>query len=229
MQETITHEQEITIPKIDPDEVIDFMNIDETDYSSFTMAQRLRHFEVEGYVVLPDVLDAKLIAKLKAELADIPMRPKPYSEYQTTGAIQPQWFSRTTAELIGHPPMIEFFTALMGPDIVFTRGFFQRTNPGSPGISVHTDGQPHGSSIFDYEGSSPRLLRVLYYPRRPYPKTRTVSTDSAEPSLLPRTGKSLRALQVPSGRTHPVFESRISSHHSKHYVPCHAPKYGQVA
>ena len=28
---------------------------------------------------------------------------------------------------------------------------------------MHTDGQPHGSSIFDYEGSSPRLLRVLYY------------------------------------------------------------------
>ena len=163
MQEAITHEQEITIPKIDPDELIDFMNIDETDFGSFTMAQQIRHFEVEGYVVLPDVLDAELIAKLKAELADIPMRPKPYSEYQTTGAIQPQWFSHTTAELIGHPPMIEFLTELMGPDIVFTRGFFQRTNPGSPGISMHTDGQPHGSSIFDYEGSSPRLLRVLYY------------------------------------------------------------------
>ena len=28
---------------------------------------------------------------------------------------------------------------------------------------MHTDGQPFGSSIFDYEGSSPRLLRVLYY------------------------------------------------------------------
>ena len=41
MQETITHEQEITIPKIDPDEVIDFMNIDETDFSSFTMSQRV--------------------------------------------------------------------------------------------------------------------------------------------------------------------------------------------
>ena len=31
------------------------------------------------------------------------------------------------------------------------------------GISLHTDGQPFGSSIFGYEGSSPRLLRVLYY------------------------------------------------------------------
>ena len=157
MQEVATPEQKTVIPEIHPDEVIDFMNIDETDFSSFTMAQRIRHFEVEGYVVLPDMLDAELIAKLKAELVDMRMSPKPYSEYQTVGSVQPQWFSRTTAELIGHPPMIEFLTELMGPDIVFTRGFFQRTNPGSPGISVHTDGQPHGSSIFDYEGSSPRL------------------------------------------------------------------------
>ena len=198
MQETITHEQEITIPEIDPNEVIDFMNIDETDFSSFTMSQRVRHFEVEGYVVLPDMLDAELIAKLKAELADIPMRPKPYSEYQTTGAIQPQWFSRTTAELIGHPPMIEFFTALMGPDIVFTRGFFQRTNPGSPGISVHTDGQPHGSSIFDYEGSSPRLLRVLYYLDDLIPKR-------APFRLIPRSHLSFHAQASPYVRykSHP--------------------------
>ena len=97
MQEVATPEQEITIPEIHPDEVIDFMNIDKTDYSSFTMAQRIRHFEVEGYVVLPDMLDAELIAKLKAELADMPMSPKPYSEYQTVGSGQPQWFSHTTA------------------------------------------------------------------------------------------------------------------------------------
>ena len=155
--------KETDIPVIDPNEVIDFMNIDETDFRSFTLAQRIRHFEVEGYVVLPDILSAEHIARLKAELADTPMGVKPYSDYQTVGKQQPQWISRAVAELIGHPPTIEFLTELMGPDIVFTRGFFQRTLPGSPGISMHTDGQPHGSSIFDYEGSSPRLLRVLYY------------------------------------------------------------------
>ncbi|MCZ6633918.1 MAG: phytanoyl-CoA dioxygenase family protein [bacterium] len=154
---------EATIPEIDPNEVIDFMNVDQTDFGSFTLGQQIRHLEAEGYVVLPDMLDADHIAKLKSELADMPMRPKPYSEYLTTGAKQPQWFSRAVAELIGHPPMIEFLTKLMGPDIVFTRGFFQRTNPGSPGISMHTDGQPFGSSIFNYEGSSPKMLRVLYY------------------------------------------------------------------
>ena len=28
---------------------------------------------------------------------------------------------------------------------------------------MHTDGQPHGSNLFGYEGSCPRLIRVLYY------------------------------------------------------------------
>ena len=154
---------ESTIPEIHPDEVIDFMTVDRTDFGSFSRAEQIRHLEVEGYIVLPDMLDANHIARLKADLADVEMRPKPYSEYLTTGAQQPQFVSRAVTELIGHPPMIEFLTEMMGPDIVFTRGFFQRTNPGSPGISLHTDGQPFGSSIFDYEGSSPKLIRVLYY------------------------------------------------------------------
>lgn len=152
-----------TIPKIDPEEQIDFMNIDETDFTSLTRPQQIRHLEVEGYVVLPDMLDAEHIARLKSELVDFPMTHKSYSEYQKVGTSQPQWFSGEVAQLIGHPPMIKFLSEMFGPDIIFTRGFYQRTTPGSPGISMHTDGQPYGSSIFDYEGSSPKLLRVLYY------------------------------------------------------------------
>ena len=92
--------EETIIPKIAPDEVIDFMNIDSTDFGSFTLAQRIRHFEVEGYVMLCDVLGTKHITELKQELANASMSPKPYSEYQTTSDKQPQWISRTVAELI---------------------------------------------------------------------------------------------------------------------------------
>ena len=98
---------ETIIPKIAPDEVIDFVNIDSTDFGSFTLAQRICHFEVEGYVMLCDVLDTKHIAKLKQELANASMSPKPYSEYQTTSDKQPQWISRAVAELIGHPPIAD--------------------------------------------------------------------------------------------------------------------------
>ena len=111
---------------------------------------------------MPDVLDAEHIAALKAELKDLPMGQKDYSEAQTFHH-EPQCASRLVAELIGYPPIAEFLQALMGPDIVFTHGLFTRTLSGSPGISMHTDGQPFGSSIFGFEGSSPRLLRVLYY------------------------------------------------------------------
>ena len=148
--------------KIDPEEEIGFMHVDQTDFDAFTLGQRLRHFEVEGYVVLPDVLDAAHIQRLKKELADVPMQHKDYSEAQTY-AMEPQWLSRSAAGLIAHPPVVEFLEALMGADIVFTHGLFTRTLAGSPCISMHTDGQPFGSSIFGYEGSSPRLLRVLYY------------------------------------------------------------------
>ena len=39
MQAVTTTEQQTIIPEIHPDEVIDFMNIDETAFGSFTMAQ----------------------------------------------------------------------------------------------------------------------------------------------------------------------------------------------
>ena len=151
------------VPSIDPKEQIDFMNIDETDFSAMSRPEQIRHLEVEGYVVFPEILPPNLITKIKDEMADAEMGHTSYSPYQTRAVTQPQWFSRAVAELIGYPPMIDFLTDLMGPDIVFTRGFFQRSLPGCPGISMHTDGQPHGSDLFGYEGTCPRLIRVLYY------------------------------------------------------------------
>ena len=154
---------EETQRKVPPEDEIPFMHIEETDFSSMSRREQIRHLEVEGYVVFPRILSEEFVARLKSELADVEMAHKSYSTAQTFSETEPQWLSRAVAELIGHPPTIEFLTQLTGPDLVFTRGFFQRTHPGSPGISLHTDGQPHGSSIFGYEGSCPRLLRVLYY------------------------------------------------------------------
>lgn len=142
---------------------VDFMNVDTTDYSTLDRAEQIRRFEVEGYIVLPSILPPELIARISQEMADAEMEHTSYSVNQTRAVVQPQWHSRAVAELIGFPPMVDLLTDLLGEDIVFTRGFFQRTLPGSPGISMHTDGQPHGSNLFGYEGSCPRLLRVLYY------------------------------------------------------------------
>ena len=190
--------QQPQVSKIDPEEQIGFMNVDDTDFSTFSRGQQIRHLEVEGYVVFPGILDAELIARLKAELADAEMSHKSYSVHQTTSVKQPQWHSQAVAELIGYPPMIDFLADLMGPEIVFTRGFFQRTHPGSPGISIHTDGQPHGSDLFGYEGSCPRLVRVLYYLDE--------LTDKRSPfRLIPRSHISFHAEASPYVRykSHP--------------------------
>ena len=61
------------VPSIDPEEEIGFMNIDETDFSSMNRAEQIRHFEVEGYVVFPAILNPDEIARLKSELTDAEM------------------------------------------------------------------------------------------------------------------------------------------------------------
>lgn len=181
------------IPQIAPEELIDFMNLDSTDFGSMSRPVQIRHFEVEGYVILPSILTPEIIAQIKREMTDAPMQAKSYSQYQTTAITQPQWTSRAVGELIGYPPMIDFLTDLLGPDIVFTRGHFQRTHPGSPGISMHTDGQPFGSDLFGYEGSSPKLIRVLYY-------LDELTPTRAPFRVIPRSHLSYHADANPYGR-----------------------------
>ena len=196
------------VPPIDPEEEIGFMNVDETDFSSMPRAEQIRHLEVEGYLVLPGIVPPDVIARLKSELADAEMSHTSYSVSQTRSVIQPQWHSRAVAELIGYPPVIEFLTDLMGPEMVFTRGFFQRTLPGSPGISMHTDGQPHGSNLFGYEGSCPRLVRVLYYlddlskaraPFRLIPRTHLSFHSQASPYMRYKSHPEEITVIVPAG------------------------------
>ena len=177
----------------DQDDNIPFMKIDQTDFSSMGQAEQIRRLEVEGFIVFPEILPKETVQQIKSELADAEMSHTSYSTSQTRSIQQPQWISSAVAELIGFPPMIDFLTALMGSEIVFTRGFFQRTLHGSPGISMHTDGQPHGSNLFGYEGSCPRLLRVLYY-------LDDLTPERAPFRLIPRSHLSFHADASPYTR-----------------------------
>jgi hypothetical protein len=177
---------------------VDFMHIDQTDFAAMSRPEQIRHLEVEGYVVFPSIVPVDVVERIKTELADAEMYHTSYSENQQRSEVQPQWLSQATAELIGFPPMIDFMTDLMGPEIVFTRGFYQRTRPACPGISLHTDGQPHGSNLFGYEGSCPRLIRVLYY-------LDDLSAQRAPFRLIPRSHLSFHADASPYVRykSHP--------------------------
>jgi ectoine hydroxylase-related dioxygenase (phytanoyl-CoA dioxygenase family) len=166
------------------------MTIVVTDWMAMTDAARLRHLEVEGYVVLPDLLDGETIARIKAECADLPMDTAPYSDEQTFARTPPQWHSRTFAKVIGHPPMIRFLKQAMGDDLVFMLGHCVRSGPGVPGLALHSDYQPFGSKQKGWNESSPATIRVLIY-------LDDLTPDRAPFTILPRSHLSLHEASDP--------------------------------
>ena len=136
--------------------------IDDRDWSKLTLGERIHQIEVEGYVVLPDLLTAEQIAGLKVETARLETRAVDYSVHQQ---VRPavQFMGGAITELIANPPTIAFLHELFGDELVLMSYAYARSEPGHPGISLHADGQPYGSKIFGYEGSCPWLVRVLYY------------------------------------------------------------------
>ncbi|MDA1049195.1 MAG: phytanoyl-CoA dioxygenase family protein [Planctomycetota bacterium] len=136
--------------------------LDHRDWSALTLGERIRQLEVEGYLVLPDLLDAVEIAALKAETAKLQTRAVDYSIHQQ---VCPgiQFAGGRITELIAHPPTVTFLRELFGSEIILMSYAYARSEPGHPGISLHADGQPYGSEIFGQEGSCPWLVRVLYY------------------------------------------------------------------
>ena len=181
------------IIKNNEEENIPHMNIINKNFKSFSRSEQIRHLEVEGYLVIPNALNEQQINDVKIGMSDAEMLHTDYSTKQTRSVKQPQWHSRAVAELIGHPVIIDFLNDLMGPEIVFTRGFYQKSLSGCPGISLHTDGQPHGSNFFGYEGSCPRLLRVLYY-------LDDLTPERAPFRLIPRSHISFHADASPYAR-----------------------------
>jgi hypothetical protein len=136
--------------------------IDNRDWSALTLGERIRQIEVQGYLVLPDLLSPAHIARLKTETSRLQTRPTDYSVHQQV-CPNIQFTGGAITELIAHPTTLAFLRELIGDEIIFMTYSYARSEPGHPGISLHTDGQPYGSQIFGYEGSCHVLVRVLYY------------------------------------------------------------------
>ncbi len=166
------------------------MNVVRTDWRAMTDAERLKHFEIEGYVVLPNLIDAATIARVKADCADLPMDKAPYSDEQTFARTPPQWHSPTFAKLIGHPPMIKFLQQAMGDDLVFMLGHYICSGPGVPGLQLHSDYQPYGSKMKGWNESSPATVRVLIY-------LDDLTADCAPFTILPRSHLSIHQASDP--------------------------------
>ena len=136
--------------------------VDQRDWTALTRGERIRQIEVEGYLVLPGLLSPDHIARLKEETARVETRAVDYSVHQQVRP-QVQFAGGLVTDLIAHPPTLSFLRELFGEEIIFMSYAYARSEPGHPGISLHTDGQPYGSQIFGFEGSCPHLVRVLYY------------------------------------------------------------------
>ena len=136
--------------------------IDDRDWSALSTGARIRQLEVEGYLLLPDLLDPDHVARLKAITATFDTKAVDYSKTQR-GRPGIQFDGGEITALIGHPPTLAFLRELFGDEVIFMHYGYARSEPGHPGISLHADGQPYGSQIFGFEGSCPVLVRVLYY------------------------------------------------------------------
>jgi len=136
--------------------------IDDRDWSALTLGERIRQIEVEGYLLLPDLLSPDHVDRLKSETAKLETTPVDYSVHQR-GCPNLQFRGGAITELLVHPPTLSFLGELFGDEIIMMSYGYARSEPGHPGISLHTDGQPYGSQIFGYDGSVPFMVRVLYY------------------------------------------------------------------
>jgi hypothetical protein len=129
---------------------------------SMTIGQRVRQLELDGYVVLSDLLSPDQVTRLKTQTAKLKTFAMDYSVHQQCQSWI-QFEGGAITDLIAHPHMIGFLRELFGEDPVFMTYEYARSEPGHPGISLHTDGQPYGSQIFGYECSCPVMVKVLYY------------------------------------------------------------------
>ena len=163
--------------------------IDARDWSALTLGERIRQIEVEGYLVLPDLLPPEVLQRLKQQTATFETTAVDYRPFQR-GRPSVQFEGGAVTELAAHPPTLAFLRELFGPDLILMTYAYARSEPGHPGISLHADGQPYGSEIFGYAGSCPWLVRVLYYlddltpevsPFRVVPRSHLSMHDDANP------------------------------------------------
>lgn len=138
-------------------------NLVEKDWSKLTTSQSIKHLEIEGYVVIPDLLSPDQVIAVRGELDNLPTVGTDYSENQRSHP-HVQWSDSPNAiDVIAQPALIDFLATLFGDEIICTSCVYALSRPGHPGIAIHTDSQPYGSAIFGVQASAPRLVRVLYY------------------------------------------------------------------
>ena len=131
--------------------------------------------------------------QIREELARLPTTSTDYSLYQR-GHPDVQWSDSPNAiSVVALPAMIDFLSTLLGDELICASCSYALSQPGHPGIAIHTDSQPYGSRIFGLQASSPCLVRVLYY-------LDDLTPERSPLKVIPRSHLSMHADGVPYKR-----------------------------
>ena len=136
-----------------------------------TQEEFRRALELEGYAVVRDILPPEALAALRAATEMMETVHRDYSTRQRgcKFAQHPDIEDVLLEEgplqqLLLHQPTIERLVGVFGGLPVMQSAAYDCSHVGTPGISLHTDSQPYGSTAFGgIMFSGPVLVRVLYY------------------------------------------------------------------
>ncbi|MDE2925689.1 MAG: phytanoyl-CoA dioxygenase family protein [Acidobacteriota bacterium] len=135
----------------------------ESHWTGLTRAGQFRSIELEGFVVIPDLLSKELVEEIREETSRLPTTAVDYSEHQRYFP-DVQWTDSPHAtSVVALPAAVELLEELLGDELICTSCTYAESRPGHPGISIHTDAQPYGNQSSGVLTSSPCLVRVLYY------------------------------------------------------------------
>jgi hypothetical protein len=133
------------------------------EWAALSMRELTMCLELLGYVVLPGAACDQDLDRCAEELARLPLEETSYSACQRY-AHDVQWHvSPQVQRLVVTPTVTRFLSALFGDELICTGCTYAITDPGYPGMAIHTDSQPYGSKIFGMQASAPRLVRALTY------------------------------------------------------------------
>jgi hypothetical protein len=160
---------------------------------SLGVAERVKELELQGFTLLPGLLGPEQVGELRDAVSAIELRRSTYTDKQWY-AHGIQWSGNPAVwRLIQHPATVMFLGDLFGDELVCVGVSYSRSDPGYPGMPLHTDSHPYGSSILGASGTPPVLVRVLYY-------LNDLTPHRAPLKVVPFSHLSLHADAMPYGR-----------------------------
>ena len=175
-----------------------------------TIGQFRLSLELEGYAVVPGVLPPGLLAELRAATEEFETIGRDYSSRQRgckLATLPDIDFDAASpfARLLVHPPTIDRLTEAYGGPPLLASAAYDVSHVGTPGISLHTDSQPYGSSAFGgIMFSGPVLTRVLYY-------LDDLTLDTSPFRCIPRSHLSVHSDGNPYSRSLPTYTTYLTT------------------